>query len=107
MLYHKYAIYNLIEVRRRKHIVWHTPNMARRSSSRNSEPPYMSPSTLAGRPPVALRSLSLRMAPHEKAFGVLDPPPPSPTVETTRHGSATMLSIERPSQSKLTNQSNH
>ena len=80
--------------------------MARRSSSRNSEPPYMSPSTLAGRPPVALRSLSLRMAPHEKAFGVLDPPPPSPSAETTRHGSTTMLSIERPSQSKLANQLN-
>ena len=75
--------------------------MARRSSSRNSEPPYMSPSTLAARPPVALRSLSLRMAPHEKALGVLDPPPSSPSAEIKRHGSATILPTERPSQSNI------
>ena len=82
-------------------MVWHPPNMARRSSSRNSEPPYMSPSIIGARPPVALRSLSLRMAPHEKAFGNLDPPPPSPTTESPRMGSTNRLSMERPSQSKI------
>ena len=75
-------------------MVWHPPNMARRSSSRNSEPPYISNSTVAGRPTMTMRSLSLRMAPHEREW----PLPPTPITAQNRRRSSTVISLERPVQ---------
>ena len=94
------------ELRRRKHVVWHPPNISRRSLSRNSEPSYNFNSTIAGRPQhprIALRSLSLRMGPNEKAFGILEPPNlSSPIIGGRRYGSSTVLTLENPHQSKST-----
>ena len=92
-----------LELRRRhnserKTVVWHPPNMTRRSSSRNSEPPYIPNLThQVGRPTMALRSQSLRMAPGRSVSG-LERPPPSPV--SARRGSAIFFPMERPIQGK-------
>ena len=92
--------YCILELRRRKNVVlhppnWHSPNMARRSSSRNSEPSFISNfGNPARRPsmPFAFRSHSLRIGQHEWPISGLDPPP---STIPRRRGSLIIRPLDR------------
>ena len=86
-------------MRRRKKATWYQPSMRRRSSSRNSEPPHISPVTYqATRPAMAFRSQSLRIPSKPGSFSFLEPHSsiPGSTINIAERTNSPILIDRRP-----------